>query len=201
MDKREEKDGFNLDRIADLLFEAGMLKNIPRSGFAFLGSGRETIAEHSYRVALIGYVLSRLAGVDPAKTTFLCLFHDLHEARTGDFNYVNHRYNVADARGALADAVEGTGLDADVMAYWDELERRDSRDALLAHDADQLDLILNLRQEEASGNEFATEWLTSARERLKTKEGRELAEAILAASPHRWWYDRVDKKWWVAREK
>jgi putative hydrolase of HD superfamily len=35
-----------MKRIADLLFEARILKEIPRSGFHFLGVGRESIAEH-----------------------------------------------------------------------------------------------------------------------------------------------------------
>ena len=82
-----------LGRLADFCNEVGMLRHTPRNGYAFLGSGRENVAEHSYRVSVLGYALARLAGADPARVAFLCLFHDLHEARTGDFNYVNHRYN------------------------------------------------------------------------------------------------------------
>lgn len=192
---------YNYDRIADLLNEVGMLRKIPRSGFAFLGSGGESVAEHSYRTSVIGFILASLAGEDPAKVTFLCMFHDLHEARTGDFNYVNHRYNTAMERQALTDALAGTGFEMELCAFWDEFEARNSKAAALAHDADQLDLICNLREELAKGNEFAREWLDSALKRLVTNEGRELAEAILKASPHRWWYDRVDKDWWVNRGK
>jgi putative hydrolase of HD superfamily len=36
-----------MKNIANLLFEAKMLKEIPRSGFHFLGSGKESIAEHT----------------------------------------------------------------------------------------------------------------------------------------------------------
>lgn len=192
---------YNYDRIADLLNEVGMLRKIPRSGFAFLGSGGESVAEHSYRTSVIGFILASLAGEDPAKVTFLCMFHDLHEARTGDFNYVNHRYNTAMERQALTDALADTGFEMELCAFWDEFEARNSKAASLAHDADQLDLICNLREELAKGNEFAREWLDSALKRLVTNEGRELAEAILKASPHRWWYDRVDKDWWINRGK
>ena len=97
-------DAEQLGRLADFCNEVGMLRHTPRSGYAFLGSGRENVAEHSYRVSVLGYALARLAGADPARVTFLCLFHDLHEARTGDFNYVNHRYNQCRARQALEDA-------------------------------------------------------------------------------------------------
>ncbi|MGD8504830.1 MAG: HD domain-containing protein, partial [Syntrophobacterales bacterium] len=37
-----------------------MLKKTPRSGFQFLGSGRESVADHVFRVATIGFTLARL---------------------------------------------------------------------------------------------------------------------------------------------
>ena len=92
-----------LERLPDFFNEVGMLRHTPRTGYAFLGSGKENVAEHSYRVSVMGYVLARMCGLDPARVTFLCLFHDLHEARTGDFNYVNHRYDQCQARRALED--------------------------------------------------------------------------------------------------
>ena len=186
-----------LQRLADLCNEAGMLRHTPRSGYAFLGSGRESVAEHSYRTTVLGYMLARMAGLDPSRVVMLCLFHDLHEARTGDFNYVNHRYDTCRARAALEDATEGTGLGPDILGAWDELEDAKTPTALLAHDADQLDLICNLQRELSRGNEFAREWLDSALRRLRTPQGRELAEAVLRTDPNRWWYGRVDKDWWV----
>ncbi|WP_241159316.1 MULTISPECIES: HD domain-containing protein [unclassified Desulfovibrio] len=186
-----------LERLADLCNEAGMLRHTPRSGYAFLGSGKESVAEHSYRTTVLGYMLARMAGLEPSRVVMLCLFHDLHEARTGDFNYVNHRYDTCRARAALEDATAGTGLADDILGAWDELEDARTDAARLAHDADQLDLICNLQAELSRGNEFAREWLDSALKRLRTTEGRELAEAILRTDPNRWWYGRVDKDWWV----
>lgn len=186
-----------LERLADLCNEAGMLRHTPRSGYAFLGSGRENVAEHSYRTTVLGYILARMAGEEPCRVVMLCLFHDLHEARTGDFNYVNHRYDTCRARAALEDATAGTGLEAEILGGWDELEAAQSAAARLAHDADQLDLICNLRTELSRGNEFAREWLDSALRRLRTPQARELAEAVLRADPNRWWYGRVEKEWWI----
>lgn len=191
----------SLGRLADLINEVGMLRKVARSGFAFLGSGKESVAEHSYRVSVIGFILAKFAGANVAKTTFLCLFHDLHEARTGDFNYVNHRYNTCDARAALKDACEGTGLENDVLSFWDELEAQDTPEALLASDADQLDLIFNLREELNKGNEFAREWLDSALKRLKTPVAIELADKTLRTDPNAWWYGRFEQSWWINHAK
>ena len=91
-----------LKAIADFLFEVGMLKRTPRSGFQFLGTGKETVAEHSLRCAVIGYTLSRMSDKsDTSRVVLMCLFHDLVEARTGDLNYVNKRYVIADEKSAV----------------------------------------------------------------------------------------------------
>ena len=191
--------GERMERLVDFFNEVGMLRHTPRTGYAFLGSGKENVAEHSYRVSVMGYVLARMSGIDPARVTFLCLFHDLPEARTGDLNYVNHRYGQCQPRRALEDCVEGTGLENDVLPLWDELEENTSHEAILAHDADQLDLICNLKVELDKGNAFAGQWLESAVKRLRSPAARDLAEVVLRTDHNRWWYGRVEKDWWVRR--
>ena len=188
-----------LDRIVDFFNEVGMLRHTPRTGYAFLGTGQENVAEHSYRVSVMGYVLARMCDMDPARVTYLCLFHDLHEARTGDLNYVNHRYAQCQARKALEDCVDGTGLEDDVLPLWDELEEEASREAILAHDADQLDLICNLKAELDKGNAFAAPWLESAVKRLRSPAAQQVAEAVLRTDHNRWWYGQVEREWWVRR--
>ena len=82
-----------MKRIADLLFEARMLKEIPRSGLHFLGAGRESVAEHVYSTTFIAYVMSRLnPEVDGLKLISMCIVHDLAEARIGDLNSVQKAY-------------------------------------------------------------------------------------------------------------
>ncbi len=186
-----------LGRMADLVHEAGMLRHTQRTGWAFLGTNSENVAEHSFRTALLGWMLAKMAGADAARISQICLFHDLHEARTGDFNYVYHRYDTSRARDALADGLRGTGFEDCVLELFDEFEDNASIEAKLANDADQIDLIANLAVELHKGNEFAREWLDSALKRLETPEGRALAEAVLRVDPNRWWYGQVDKDWWI----
>ena len=93
-----------MERIANFLFEAGMLKRTPRTGFQFLGSGAESVAEHIFRTVYIGYALGRLTEkADTDRIIKMCLFHDLPEARTGDLNYVNKKYVKADETRAIND--------------------------------------------------------------------------------------------------
>ena len=44
-----------MDNIANFLFEVGMLNKTPRSGYQFLGSGKESVAEHILRTVFVGY--------------------------------------------------------------------------------------------------------------------------------------------------
>jgi len=181
------KQASNPARLADFLFEAGMLRRIPRSGYQFLGSGGESVAEHSFGAAVAGFVLGRMAGADAEKVAVLCLFHDLHEVRTGDSNYINKRYGTADATLALHDAARGTGLEDPLLAYRAEWQQGETREAVLARDADTLDLLLRVKEELDMGNRYAAEWLERAEKRLHSAEAKELAAAVLAGDRARWW--------------
>lgn len=188
-------------RIVDFFNEVGMLRLTPRTGYQFLGSGGESVAEHSHRTAVMGYVLARMAGADVARTTFLCLFHDLAEARTGDMNYVNRIYNSTHERRALADCVDGTGLEDDILPLWDELEDNQSLEANLAHDADQLDMIFNLKRESDLGNKFADTWMETALQRLRTPVAKEVAAVMQDINHSEWWYTGPNLEWWVNRNR
>ena len=59
-----------MQRLTDFLNEVGMLRHTPRSGYKFLGSGQETVAEHSHRTAVIGYVLAKRERTRPARSCF-----------------------------------------------------------------------------------------------------------------------------------
>ena len=187
----------NPDRLANFLFEAGMLRKTPRTGYQFLGSGGENVAEHSFRAALTGYVLAKMAGANAERTAMMCLIHDFHEARTGDFNYVNSIYNDSRQRSAMEDAVKDTGLAKALLPLWDETEEGASLEAALARDADQIDLILNLVEQRRLGNPYAEEWLKAAMQRLRTHEGRTLAQAVERGEPAAWWRNGASDEWWI----
>jgi Predicted hydrolases of HD superfamily len=86
-------DGLMKNGLALFCFEAGMLKKMRRTGYPFLGSGGESIADHCFRAALIGFHLALgQEGVDAGRVALMLMHHDLPEARTGDFNYMHKRY-------------------------------------------------------------------------------------------------------------
>ncbi len=186
-----------MKRIANFLFEAGMLKRTPRTGFQFLGSGAESVAEHIFRTAYIGYTLGNLAkGVDKDKILKMCLFHDLPEARTGDLNYVNKKYVKADEVKAVNDLADTLPFGGEIRELIFEFLKGESVEAQLAYDADQLEMILALKEYKDLGNKYADEWLDFAIKRLKTDIAREMSKTILDTDSSLWWFsDKSD--WWV----
>lgn len=186
-----------MKNIANFLFEVGMLKRTPRTGFQFLGSGAQSVAEHSFRTAMIGYALAQLDGkADVARVLQLCLFHDIPEARTGDLNYVNKKYVQVDELKAVDDLADQLPFGDDYRDTLIEFAARESYEAQLAHDADQLEMVLSLKEHKDLGNRYADEWYPFSRLRLKTEIAKELAETIWETDSSKWWFDD-DHQWWV----
>ena len=186
-----------MDTIANFLFEVGMLKRTPRTGLQFLGSGEESVAEHVFRVVFIGYALARLEqDVDELKVLKMCFLHDLPEARIGDLNYVNKKYVTADESKAIRDLAETIPFGGDIEQVIEEFNRAETREARIANDADQLELILMLKEYKDLGNKYADEWISFALKRLRTEKAQSLARAIIDTDSTSWWFkDKSD--WWI----
>jgi putative hydrolase of HD superfamily len=188
-----------VDRIANFLFEVGMLKRTPRSGWQFLaGAEGESVADHSFRVAMIAFVLSRLEddAIDADRVLRLALLHDLPEARTGDLNYMNQKYVRVDEARAAADMVDGLPFADELAALLEEYRREETPESVAAHDADQLELLLQLVEQRDAGVPSTEGWVPFVLKRLRTEGGRKLAQSILEGDSSRWWFDR-DSSWWI----
>ncbi|MDA8388432.1 MAG: HD domain-containing protein [Nitrospiraceae bacterium] len=190
-----------MKEIANFLFELGMLKRTPRSGFQFLGAGGESVAEHTFRTACITYVLGDLeerAGrkIDKDRLLRMGLFHDLLEARTGDLNYVNKKYVRVDEKKTRKELTEKIPFGPELDALLREFSENETPEALLAHDADQLEFILALKECKDTGSRYADEWIGFAVKRLATGAAKKLAGVILDTDSSLWWFsDKSD--WWV----
>ena len=179
------------------LFEVGILKSIPRSGYQFLGSGSESVAEHTFRVAVIAYLLAKHEPkADMQKVLLMSLFHDFHEARTGDHNYVNKRYVTVNEDKAVRDLAQKLPFGQEIISLIDEFNSRETPEARLSQDADQLDFILELKRQLDLGNKSAAEWLRYAVKRLITDFAKKLADEIIKTGSSDWWFKK-NKELWV----
>ena len=181
-----------MSNIADLLFQANLLKDIPRSGFQFLGAGNESVAEHSYSTAFIAFVLANIVpDIDGPRLISMCLVHDLSEARIGDLNTVHKEYVRADADKALRDTVEGLPFGAVLEDLINEFEANHTLEAKLARDADQLALIIDLKALADIGYKPPEKWLPPIIGRLQTEAAQILADDILKTPYDNWWLKKM----------
>jgi putative hydrolase of HD superfamily len=174
-------DSKDLDKIVSFLFESGTLKLIPRSGWFKIGiKNPESVAEHSFRTALISAILTFLETGDFEKacvSSFLALIHDLEEVRTLDLHKISKRY-VKVERDALKDQLEHLpkGFVERVELAFEEL-----RD--FVEDADKIELLLQAKEYSET---HPSSKLYTANLKFKTKTAKRLVEAI-ERSDHRWW--------------
>jgi putative hydrolase of HD superfamily len=126
----------------------------------------------------------------------MCLFHDLPESRTGDLNYVNKHYVDVNETQAIKDLAQTLPFGEELKELLEEFNRGESREAQLARDADQLDLILELKEHQDLGNRYAEDWIHFALGRLKTDMAKQLATQILETDSTAWWFEGKDH-WWT----
>src|SRR4030042_1903458 len=75
----------NPEKIAKFLLTAGKLKSLERSGWVREGMPNpETVAEHSWRVAILSLVLAKHLGIDRHRLLEMALIHDFEEIETQD---------------------------------------------------------------------------------------------------------------------
>jgi len=192
----------NLLNVTNFLYEVGILAHTPRSGFQFLGSGEQSVSEHVFRNVIVGYTLAQMNGkVDTLKVIKMCLFHDLAEARTSDLNYVHQKYVKTEEQAAIDDLASTLPFGEDIKTILKEYEERKTHEAIIAKDADNIEWILSLREEQDTGNTRAASWVPPSVKRLKTKEAKALAEQILATNSDDWWFSDKEDEWWVNRSK
>lgn len=175
--------------IANFLFEVGMLAKTPRSGFHFLGTGEQSVAEHVNRTAFIGYTLAQMDGtVDTLKILKMCLFHDLSETRISDLNHIHQKYVERKEHSAIQDITDSVPFGKDMFDTLSEYEKRESKEAIIVKDSDGLEWILALKEEIDTGNSRAANWIGFAIGRLKTTPAKQIAEAIMNTDSNDWWF-------------
>ncbi|MHB8137568.1 MAG: HD domain-containing protein [Smithellaceae bacterium] len=186
-----------MESISDFLFEVGMLCKTPRSGYQFLGSGRESVAEHVLRTVFIGYALCKINdSLDELRVLKMCVLHDLPEARTGDMNYVNKKYVEVDEAKAVRELTDGLVFGDDIRQAIEEFNAKETKESQIARDADQIALILQLKEYGDLGNKYSDEWIKYALQRLSTEEGKKLAASIIQTDSAHWWF-KEKNDWWI----
>lgn len=190
-----------MSHLANFTYEVGMLNHIPRSSLAFLGSGRQSVSEHAFRELHIARLLVRLSNdpIDVLRVLDLVMFHSLPEARTGDSNDVYQRYDRSDEEKLYADLAKELPFGDDIVRLIREFKECSTAEAQVANDADRLELIATLKEQQDLGIRRAADEILIVLTQLKTEGGRQLAEELVRTPSDDWWFQNKHDQHWVDR--
>ncbi len=178
--------------LLDLFAEAGLLKRVRRSGWWVIGiKDAETVADHSFRCAVIGYIMAKMEGACTNTVTMMCLFNDLHEARINDFHKVTIRYidyKKAEEK-AFREQIEYLPKDIknELQGWRCEYVKQKSKESLIARDADIFECLLQAKEYYEQGHRQAKLFFKKAPRFLKTKSAKKLWKDVKMWSSSDWW--------------
>ena len=150
-------------KILKFLEEAGKLKTVKREGWKIRGiKERESVAEHTFRVALLAMLLSELEKRNMQKVLKMSLLHDLPESQTGDLTRCSPTYG--QKRKIEKKAMEKIlknlprKLQKEYMQLWEEYRGGRTPEAKLVKAADKLEMLLQAREYAEQGYDTGDFW-------------------------------------------
>jgi putative hydrolase of HD superfamily len=179
-----------VDKVLTWYATAAELKRLKRSGWLRCGVApeqAESVAEHALGVGLLALVLPAAAGlaVDRDRCVALALVHDLAEAIVGDLTphdpigpEEKHRRERAGMEQMAATLGDGG---AELLALWEEYEAGATAEARLVRELDVIEMAWQARAYQRAGlltAEQADAFLATARQRVRSDEGRQLLDRI-----------------------
>ncbi len=178
----------------NFISESGMLKRVQRSGWSVLGiKNGESVAEHSFRCAVIGYVLARMEKVLPYRVLLMTLFNDIQEARTTDLHKMAQRYIDAKAvdEKSFYEQIDSLpkGMKGELAGMRQEYKNQETKESLIARDADILECLIQAKEYYEQGYLEAYKFMKKAPRFLKTKSARDLWQLAKTTNLNDWWIE------------
>jgi len=183
--------------ILGFVCEAGLLKRTVRSGWPVVGvKSPESVAEHSFRCAVLGYCLAKMEGADVYKVLLMTLFADMQEARIGDLHKMSQRYiNAQDAEDkAFFEQIDKLpkAIRDEFKDFYRHYRAQKTKESLIARDADILECLIQAKEYQEQGYQQAVKFTKKAPKFLKTASARKLWRLAKKSSLNNWWVALAD---------
>jgi putative hydrolase of HD superfamily len=125
-----------------------------------------------------------MEGADPARASYLALWHDSQETRTGDIPHIGRSYlDAVPNETVTGDQTSDlpSALAAEIRALIDDYEHGSGPEVQCAHDADKLECLMQAVEYRDAGYRNV-----SSRAKLATKSAQRIADAAVAMSSQDW---------------
>lgn len=187
-----------MKNIVNYIFEIGVLKREKHNGFKLIGvDNLNSVAEHALRAAQIGYILTVMENekydlnLSPEKVASILIFHDNGEARIGDLHKVASRYIDSSEAEKRAFEEQGENLPLEmknnILGYFNEFEKRNTKEGIIAKDADWLESAFSAKEHYDLGNELAIDWINNVEKTLETDSAKEIICEMKNTRFTDWW--------------
>ncbi len=186
-----------MKEIINFFFEIAHLTRVPRRGLSVIGiENTWSVAEHSFLAAEIAYVLGKLEKADPQKTALIALFHDNAEARIDDRHLIYKCYfnKEKEERKAFLDQIKRLPGKKDIISFFEEFNQGNSKEGIVAKDAEILACAIEVKTYLDQGNEEAEIFLKRYKTLLKTKSAKKIFLALEKRNITNWWKEIEELK-------
>jgi putative hydrolase of HD superfamily len=149
-----------LREIVKFSHSVGKLKRVGRRGWiSQVGvTTPESVADHSFRCAILAMCIGDLKGIDTNKLVRMALLHDAHEALIGDYDvFEKQRIGLDQAKKNQEQAIKEVfdGLPETVREKYvglaEEYLRQETPESKLVKQIDQLEMIMQASEYEKEG--------------------------------------------------
>lgn len=172
-------------QIVDFLLQIGKLKRLKRTGWVKNNiPNPETVAEHSFRTAVMAAILSEQLGLDQLKAIKMALFHDIGEAEIGDLiTYAgkkvlpNLQEKIAKERSGFAKIFSIIGK-KEMVDLYDEFEEKKTPEAKLVKELDKLEAALQAYEYEKEHKVDLEEFFENGKLLIQSGEIKQILEEI-----------------------
>lgn len=171
--------------LTNLVYEAATVKRMLRTGWQILGDNEEELGGHVFMTAVIAYFLGKQLKANMEKVLVMAIFHDFHEARTGDMDKIATFYMRRDQDKANRDIF--ADVDDVLLALLTEYEQKESLEARIVYEANIVAFLVELKLLLEKGNTHAKEWLDGNITRLRIPQAVALAQDLAHTSSQDWW--------------
>lgn len=178
-------DAKKLTDIKNLIFEAAVVKRVKRTGWMIMGDNDEGVGEHTFMTCVIAYFLAKELKANMETVLIMSIFHDFHEARTGDMDKIAKFYMTRDQDRANSDIFKG--IDIGLLDTLTTYEQKQTLEAQIAYEANVIAFLVELKLLMEKGNTHAGDWLKGNATRLRLPEAIALAREIESSDSHDWW--------------
>ncbi len=164
--------------LSEFFYVVSELKKTQRKGWKekVSISNPESVADHSYSVALMAMIFSDIYNLDTEKMIKMALLHDLAESVTGDF--MPEEISKENKRTVENQTMEEilSKLPPDLAKkynlLWVEYVESKSRESILLHEIDKFEMAIQATKYFGEGfsKEKLQEFIDSSRKEIKSKE-------------------------------